>query len=120
MFFSMPIALASAALMGLAVADWDGTMRDTDVLANSVGCSSTSLFYGGNPSDSEYEELCTPANTYVALVTRSPLLSSLPAKIPILSSGSHATARPWCCMTTVPAASRMFRTQTSTALSPGP
>jgi hypothetical protein len=75
MFFSTPIALASAALMGLAVADWDGTMRDTDVLANSVGCSSTSLFYGGLPSDSEYEELCTPANTYVG--SCEPLSSAL-------------------------------------------
>jgi hypothetical protein len=76
MLFSTPVALASTALVGLAVADWDGIMRDTDVIANSVGCSATSLFYGGNPSDSEYEELCTPANTYVALVTLCPLLAT--------------------------------------------
>ena len=110
MLSSTLVSLAFAALLGLAVADWDGLMRDEDAGSQSIGCGINDLKYGGLPSDSEYEELCTSANTYATLVTRSPrhLLRSL-------SSDSHATARPWCCTTTVPAASRMLRTQASTA-----
>lgn len=63
MSLSAATALVLAALNSLVVADWDGLMQDTDVIRQPAICHTFPIVYGGQPSDSEWEELCNPANT---------------------------------------------------------
>lgn len=67
--FLSNIALASAALMGMAVADWTGTLRHEDVTKIPIFCGDGTVILGGLPSDAEYEEVCTSVNTCVASST---------------------------------------------------